>query len=98
MPTEPSGYKFEYLLFNIFEKLNDMAALEVEREEEFAPVKNKEGEDSPETAKELILNLHKKWLTNAGFDKTTVEKNQIEVSPLASYYGDNLSGKNINEI
>lgn len=75
-----------------------MAALEVEREEEFAPVKNKEGEDSPETAKELILNLHKKWLTNAGFDKTTVEKNQIEVSPLTSYYGDNLSGKNINEI
>lgn len=98
LPTEPNGYKFEYFLFDIFEKLEDMAALEVEREEEFAPVKNKEGEDSPETAKKLILNLHKKWLTDAGFNKEELEKNQIEVSPLTSYYGDNLKDKNINEI
>lgn len=98
LPIKPNSYKFEYFLFDIFEMLNDMVALEVEREEEFAPVKNKDGEDSPETAKELILNLHKKWLINAGFDKQILEKNQIEVSPLASYYGDNLSGKNINEI
>ncbi|WBW99379.1 UDPGP type 1 family protein [Oceanirhabdus sp. W0125-5] len=98
LPINPNGYKFEYFLFDIFEMLDDMAALEVKREEEFAPVKNSEGEDSPQTAKELILNLHKKWLINAGVDNTTLKEKQIEISPLVSYYGDNLSGKSINEI
>lgn len=75
-----------------------MAALEVEREKEFAPVKNCEGEDSPKTAKELISNLHKKWLIDAGFDSSILDGKQIEISPLASYYGENLSHNNINEI
>ncbi|MDF2885138.1 MAG: UDP-N-acetylglucosamine pyrophosphorylase [Clostridiaceae bacterium] len=98
VPSEPNGYKFEYFLFDIFEKLNDMAALEVEREEEFAPVKNREGEDSPKTARELILNLHKKWLIVAGFDSSILNGKQIEISPLISYYGENLNGNNIKKI
>ncbi|MDF2884378.1 MAG: UDP-N-acetylglucosamine pyrophosphorylase [Clostridiaceae bacterium] len=91
VPNQPNGYKFEYFLFDIFEMLNDMTALEVEREEEFAPVKNSKGKDSPETAKEMILNLHKTWLINAGISKQTLDKKQIEISPLISYYGENLN-------
>lgn len=98
IPTKPNGYKFEYFLFDIFEQLNGMAALEVEREEEFAPVKNTEGEDSPKTAKDLILNLHKRWLINAGVDRYLLENKEIEISPLISYYGDNLSNDNIRTI
>lgn len=98
IPNEPNGYKFEYFLFDIFERLNDMAALKVDREEEFAPVKNSEGEDSPKTARELILNLHKKWLINAGVDASVLEGRQIEISPLISYYGDDLSESVIREI
>jgi UDP-N-acetylglucosamine/UDP-N-acetylgalactosamine diphosphorylase len=94
-PKEPNGYKFEYFLFDIFESLKDMAALEVEREEEFAPVKNSEGADSPKTARELILNLHKKWLTEAGIDVSKLDETQIEISPLISYYGENLKDKTI---
>ena len=56
----PNAYKFEAFIFDAFEYLNDMAILRVKREDEFAPVKNAEGVDSPETARELYLNFHRK--------------------------------------
>ena len=59
-PDSPNAYKFEAFLFDAFESLDDMAILRVKREEEFAPVKNAEGVDSPETARELYINFHKK--------------------------------------
>lgn len=59
VPTEPNAYKFEAFIFDAFEKLNDMAIMRVKREEEFAPVKNAEGVDSPETARKLYLDFIK---------------------------------------
>lgn len=59
VPTEPNAYKFEAFIFDAFERLEDMAIMRVKREEEFAPVKNAEGVDSPETATELYLNYIK---------------------------------------
>lgn len=59
VPEEPNAYKFEAFLFDAFESLNDIIILRVKREEEFAPVKNKEGQDSPETARKLYINFHK---------------------------------------
>lgn len=52
-PEEPNCYKFETFIFDSFEKLDNMQILRGKREEEFAPVKNKEGVDSPETARTL---------------------------------------------
>ncbi len=46
-------YKFETFIFDAFEYFDDMLVMRVKREEEFAPIKNKEGVDSPETAKEI---------------------------------------------
>lgn len=46
-------YKFETFIFDGFEYLDNMLVMRVNREEEFAPIKNKEGKDSPETAKEI---------------------------------------------
>ncbi len=57
-PTEPNAYKFEAFLFDAFESLDDMAILRVKREEEFAPVKNAEGVDSPDTARKLYTDFH----------------------------------------
>lgn len=59
VPNAPNAYKFEAFIFDAFEKLNDMAIMRVKREEEFAPVKNAEGVDSPETAKKLYLDFIK---------------------------------------
>ncbi len=60
VPTSPNAYKFEAFLFDAFGEVDDMAILRVKREEEFAPVKNATGVDSPETARELYNNFHKK--------------------------------------
>ena len=53
VPDKPNAYKFESFIFDAFDMLDDMAILRVKREEEFAPVKNAEGTDSPETARAL---------------------------------------------
>ncbi len=53
IPDGPNAYKFEAFLFDAFGTLDSMAVLRVKREEEFAPVKNATGVDSPETAKKL---------------------------------------------
>ena len=58
VPTSPNAYKFEAFLFDAFGELDDMAILRVKREEEFAPVKNAEGADSPETARELYKKFY----------------------------------------
>ena len=50
---KPNSYKFESFLFDAFESLEDMVIFRVKREEEFAPVKNKDGVDSPQTARDL---------------------------------------------
>lgn len=49
-------YKFEAFIFDGFMMADDILIFQVKREEEFAPIKNKEGEDSPKTAIELYNN------------------------------------------
>ncbi len=57
-PEKPNCYKFETFIFDAFEKLDNMQILRGKREEEFAPVKNKEGTDSPETARKLYKDYY----------------------------------------
>ena len=51
--TEPNAYKFESFIFDAFENYQNMSILRVKREDEFAPIKNATGSDSPETAIKL---------------------------------------------
>lgn len=57
-PEKPNAYKFESFIFDAFNKLDEMLIFRVKREEEFAPVKNKEGVDSKDTAIELYNKYH----------------------------------------
>lgn len=50
---EPNGYKYEAFIFDGFELFDDITLYRGKREEDFAPVKNAEGVDSPETATKL---------------------------------------------
>ena len=58
IPEEPNSYKFESFIFDAFEFFDNIAILRGKREDDFAPVKNKEGVDSPKTAIELYNALH----------------------------------------
>lgn len=53
-PTEPNGYKFETLILDLIELMDECLPFEVEREKEFAPIKNKTGVDSVESACALL--------------------------------------------
>ena len=58
-PKKPNAYKFEQFIFDSFKLFDNISILRVKREEDFAPVKNISGEDSPETAKKLYENYWK---------------------------------------
>ncbi len=63
-PVEPNAYKFEAFIFDAFERYENMTVLRVKREEEFAPIKNAQGVDSPETATKLYNDKMKGRLRN----------------------------------
>jgi UDP-N-acetylglucosamine/UDP-N-acetylgalactosamine diphosphorylase len=52
-PEKPNGCKFEQLVLDMIHMLDSCLPYEVVREYEFAPIKNKEGIDSVESAREL---------------------------------------------
>ena len=54
---EINTYKFEAFIFDAFSMAKDILIFRVKRDEEFAPIKNKEGDESPETA----IMLYKKF-------------------------------------
>lgn len=53
-PEKPNGYKFETLALDMIEMMPEGVVFEVEREKEFAPIKNLHGVDSLDTAREML--------------------------------------------
>ncbi|MBP5600811.1 MAG: UDPGP type 1 family protein, partial [Lachnospiraceae bacterium] len=53
-PEEPNGCKFEQLILDMIYMADTCLPFEVVREKEFAPIKNKTGVDSVESARELL--------------------------------------------
>lgn len=56
IPTDNNIYKFETFIFDSFNYFKNIAILRGKREEDFAPIKNKDGVDSPKTALKLYMN------------------------------------------
>ncbi len=53
-PEEPNGYKFEGLILDLINEMDSCLPYEVVRNREFAPIKNKTGIDSVESARALL--------------------------------------------
>jgi UDP-N-acetylglucosamine/UDP-N-acetylgalactosamine diphosphorylase len=81
-PVEIKGVKFETFIFDALPMTGSSVNLEVLREEEFAPVKNRTGEDSLETSKAMQSDLHRSWLEAAGIG--VAQGCLVEISPLVA--------------
>ena len=65
-PDKPNGYKFEKFIFDVIPDAKVAVNLEFAREEEFSPVKNAEGFDSPEMARRDMMLKFAGWLDACG--------------------------------
>jgi UDP-N-acetylglucosamine/UDP-N-acetylgalactosamine diphosphorylase len=93
-PVEPAaenGLKFERFIFDVLPAAERWAVVETTRAEEFAPLKNAEGEDSPATVEQALLAQAADWVTRAG--GVVAPGARVEVSPLYALDADELARK-----
>ena len=53
-PESPNGYKFETLVLDMIHLMDNCLSFEIDRKKEFAPIKNRTGVDSLDSARELM--------------------------------------------
>ncbi|KAF9981901.1 UDP-N-acetylglucosamine pyrophosphorylase [Mortierella antarctica] len=107
-PLKVNGMKLEMFVFDVFPFTKRMAVFEVDRLDEFSPLKNApgSGQDCPETSRRDILQQHVRFIENAGGEVVVGETDEplegaptLEISPLVTYSGEGLkaivAGKNI---
>ena len=67
-PDAPNAYKFEKFVFDALADARSATCLAFEREEEYAPVKNREGDKSPAACRADLSRKWARWLRAAGAD------------------------------
>jgi UDP-N-acetylglucosamine/UDP-N-acetylgalactosamine diphosphorylase len=65
-PTQENALKFELFVFDALPLADRWLAVSAKREDEFAPLKNATGADSPETCRKMQSDRFIRWLTAAG--------------------------------
>lgn len=85
-PKAPNGTKFEKFIFDGLQFAQNPLILEAAREDEFSPVKNAKGADSPDTSMQDQSRVFARWLEAAGVRVPRDEAGRLlyrlEISPL----------------
>jgi len=93
-PEKANGVKFEMFVFDALPHARNPVVIETRRADDFSPVKNAEGIDSPKSSREDQMRQFARWLKLAGkdveIDATGLPKNDLEVSPLFGYDEDSF--------
>lgn len=92
-PTEPNGYKFEKFIFDILPNAKRAAFLAFEQKNEFSPVKNAEGGDSPATCKADMQAKWRRWFAEVGV--TVPETLPLEIDPAYAVDATDIKNKGI---
>jgi UDP-N-acetylglucosamine/UDP-N-acetylgalactosamine diphosphorylase len=79
-PETENALKFERFIFDTLPHADRWTVFATEREDEFGPVKNKDGVDSPASAREMMCAQAARWLRKAGI--AVPEGAKVEISPL----------------
>ncbi len=97
-PTTPNAVKLEQFVFDAIPLARNAMVYTTDRAEEFSPVKNAEGTDSPATSKRDQVRRATRWLAAAGVAVPTEGGEPaatVEISPLFAVSADQLRGKTI---
>lgn len=85
IPDQLNSIKFEKLIFDALAQAKNPVLMEVRREDEFSPVKNAKGKDSPQSSSEDQLRQSVRWLKavniNIPLTKDALPLFNIEISP-----------------
>ncbi len=85
-PQKENALKFERFIFDVLPLAERWLVMETSHREEFAPLKNAEGADSPQTVQAALTNLAADWLRCAGIEVPRTANGEpavaLEVSPL----------------
>lgn len=96
-PKENNAIKFESFIFDILKYVKKNVIMEVLREDEFSPLKNMEGENSPASSRQDMINLFGRWLQNSGVPIPTDSHGNvmglIEISPCFALDQEELRNK-----
>ena len=79
-PETPNAVKLEQFVFDAIPLAKNAIVLETDRAEEFSPVKNADGGDSPATSRRDQSARHARWLAAAGV--AVPSDATVEISPL----------------
>ncbi|HZW11133.1 MAG TPA: UDPGP type 1 family protein [Phycisphaerales bacterium] len=104
-PARPNGVKLERFVFDAIPLAERSIVYEADRVEEFAPIKNAEGVDSPESSREIQTLRAVRWLGAAGVEIPWAERRRpdgsmervpdctVELSPLVAVEAADLRGR-----
>jgi UDP-N-acetylglucosamine/UDP-N-acetylgalactosamine diphosphorylase len=96
-PDKENALKFELFIFDVLPLAERCTVVETSRREEFMPLKNATGPDSPETVRQAQSDLAADWLERAGVhvprkpDRSTAVA--LEISPLFALDAAELAAK-----
>lgn len=95
-PDVPNAIKLERFVFDALPSAAKPVLLEVRRDEEFAPIKNIDGEDSAESSARMQVALHGSWLASAGVGVPRTDMGdvdaRIEIAPGVAQWPEELAG------
>jgi UDP-N-acetylglucosamine/UDP-N-acetylgalactosamine diphosphorylase len=96
-PEKENALKFEMFIFDVLPMAERWCVVETSHREEFAPLKNATGADSPETVERAISTLTADWLEWASIQVSRQPDDApafpLEVSPLFALDAEELAAK-----